>query len=437
MTFNIKNLINFFVTVTLLFKYFGIVKATDNEPISYEVFSEFKHLMMYFNEHLLEAANLNDLVVKNIKPTAVLFGSANLIRGSTTLGSKATSFEGGDDTEMAVALCKAIKNTKELTTDAEKFVKYLEIGTEFMKKVDKNWTDLNDLKTKSKTLQDELVGYLQNNSKIILPFAWYGSKPHATGLIIEKNTNDNSYNLIVVNTGAGLQYHYSQADPNNIYPWIKRLWIEFENIPESVIFSNDNWFLYMFIIMQNDNELRKIESDSGSIPAYFYESILSNFREYGKPADKNDFTKLTSEQRSGSCTLSSMMASYLYYAPDEKTYHYNRVIIGHEMLESFFNNYEKTTDFKKLITDGFDLISRNLFESTASSLAHQTLEYLEKLFPDVFKHAGLLGAERSLWIKEKMHLAIQELEKQDKDQIFALKIIRKTVDLGKRIFSFN
>ena len=104
---------------------------------------------------------------------------------------------------------------------------------------------------------------------------------------------------------------------------------------------------------------------------------------------------------SGHCKLSSLMAAQLYSSENLQEFHNNRVIIGKIMLKQFFEKYENDFEFKALISDHFDLISRKLLHSTASAVGQQVLLYLEARYSESFTHAGLIGSGRSDWIKDK------------------------------------
>ena len=386
--------------------------------IGQDIYDDFKTLMMYFNEPLLTDASIRDFMIKQ-----------RLEKGA--------SFEGANSNIMAKKLAEIIA-TNDQVADVDRVAKLfgenLENGRNILKSI---VFGKNDIDKNVKALQSELLkGLEQSNSQrksVVLPFGWGGSAPHAIALIIEKNARNgkgNTFNLIVANTGDGINYHYATKDPNEVYPELRHLWIRFEKIPEDVIFSGNNWFMYPLIALNDSNMVQEIENVSSSAKHYFYGSILNNFAKY-MVIDKNE-KRLLPYQRSGSCTLSSLMAALLYSSKDLSTFYENRVIIGQKMLKEFFIKYENNVEFKKLISDSFDLISRKLMRSSSSALAHQILLYLEETFPDSFLHAGLIGAGRSKWINEKKTSAIKVI----KINTNVRDLVKASVDMGKKVEDF-
>jgi hypothetical protein len=386
-----------------------LASLAGSHPISIRCFNDLKHLMMFFNEPLLSGASVDGFTFDD--------------------GTTSASFEGAYRYDVADKIIESIKNAALISETAKEFNVWFSSGTEFGKSIPNSWSNDADMKEQAKKLQKNILEKLEQNQRIVIPFGWAGTNPHAIGLCIEKIPTSNTYNLIVINT-SGSSYHRYLPDPNNVYPHLARLWIEFKNIPHSELFSDNYWFMYPMMIFKNDGILKEMEPATGSIENYFYGSILSNFKNYLSPLDKST-KKLVPHQRSGSCTLSSMMAAYLYYAKDEVEFHKDKVIIGHYMLDRFLTKYfldaKIDESFKALITDGFDLIPRKLIRSTKSALAHQILLFLEYRFPEAFKHAGLIGAERSVWIKQKKDKAIKELKANDKTPLI---LIQATIKLA-------
>ena len=312
--------------------------ALNSDEIKIDTFNDFKTLMMYFNEPLLNDASIRDFII---------------IPGS----EKGASFEGANNYIMAKKLAEIIGADRSQSGSVDDvdnvtkiFGKNLEKGRRVMETM--ALSGKVNIKNNAKNLQIELLKRLEESNSekktTVLPFGWGGSAPHSIALIIEKNDiKANTFNLIVVNAGDGLEYHYARKDPNEVYPELNHLWIRFENIPKKEIFSDNNWFMYSLISLRDRDLIKDIESVSGSAKDYFYGTILNNFANY-IIIDKNE-TRLLPSQRSGSCSLSSLTAALLYSTKDLSTFHKNRVIIGHKMLNQFFINYECDSGIKKLI----------------------------------------------------------------------------------------
>ena len=372
-----------------------------SNQINSSFFDEFKITMMYFNDALLSNAKLRGYHVSN---------------------HESSNFEGAPILSVALKLVEHARSLSEMSD----YIKYLNYGISIMEKIPYNFGEVM-------LWLDFFHNALNNVERIILPIVWMGKAPHAINIIIEKiiidNTGNNFYNLVVVNSGDGLQYHTSRADPKEIYPQLKRLWIEFVDIPESELFdAKDPWFFKLLIHLSDSDVVENVEETSGPIVDYFYSSLLYNFKKYVKSPQEYDNHKLYHDQKSGSCALSSLMASYLFVAQDEVTFYRNKVILGQKILEEFLDKYGKNTDFIKLITDGFDLISRNLIKATSSALAYQILAYLEVKYSE-FENSSLLGKGLADWLGEKKLNAMEILE----NDVEMIDLMRKGVDLSLRI----
>lgn len=94
------------------------------------------------------------------------------------------------------------------------------------------------------------------------------------------------------------------------------------------------------------------------------------------------------------------MACLLYLSENELNYRRDRVLIGHEMMKIFLNQYETDLGFLKLVKEGYEQISRKLFRKTSSSLAQQFFLYLEQKYPEIFMGAGLMEKGRLNWTKD-------------------------------------
>ena len=185
----------------------------------------------------------------------------------------------------------------------------------------------------------------KNKNTIIIPTRWVG---HATALVIKKSENGGGlYDLAFINTGHGLRHHHHQPDPNEVYPHLSRLWLEFKDVPKDLIFDPETaWFFYaLYSISDRKSAGRLIDSlkDKGSsLPSYMYGTVLANFKDYlVEPKYWSDFeVKLFPEQQSGSCTMSSLIGTLLYYSESMEDFHWYRLKIGHVLLENFLKRLE-------------------------------------------------------------------------------------------------
>lgn len=335
---------------------------------------------MYFRDAVLKDTAVNELYFRDSS-------SGKIFKGD--------SFEGALSIAMAEKLLSVLGRS-EGDSDISQFGRDLERGVRVMKSFKSlDYMSINDLfnvnDEEIKARQDFLASQLSDiKSKVILPISWTGSAPHSVVLVLE-NTGE-KYNLTVINTGDGLDYHQKFADPAHTHPCLARFWIEFKDIDRRVLFSNSCWFLRSLLLLDHFEFMMKLEAKLGkSAPLYFYGSLLSNFKDYLSLSNINSRDKLLPPQRSGSCTISSLMAALHFYSKDDLSYHYHRIKIGHNLLEKFLNNYENDQDFKRLISDGFDSVSRKLFASIPSALAQHLLSYLERLHPGIFTDEGKLS----------------------------------------------
>lgn len=273
--------------------------GTQIDPIPKETFDDFKTLMMYFNEPFLSGVSIKELFFYDMK-------SNSLFRSNV--------FESSFSSIMAKALTKTIlSGLDKFTTETADFEVYLNSGVAVMNMINSTYdvTKMFPASSQFERIQAYIISAIEMDGKIVIPSGWSGFGPHAIGLIFEKGgvvsgTGEEAVNLIVVNSGDGLQFHYRSSDPNGHYPFLARLWIEFKGIPVSEIFSDDCWFVRALAALKSSELMRKIEAVSGSGPQYFYGSILANLRKYLVVPDPADRDKLAPPQRSGSCSLSSL-----------------------------------------------------------------------------------------------------------------------------------
>jgi gas vesicle protein len=290
----------------------------------------------------------------------------------------------------------------------------------------------SDLRKQSQKIQQQLVNSINKNNGIVLPSGWKG---HAIVLMIKPGNQVRTYDFTVVNTGDGIGYHHHVSDPNGIYPLLSRVWVEFKGIPEKELFSLDAWFVQGLIALNScnfvDKVINAIDKKDESLSIYYYTSFLANFTDYLVSVDKGKDIQIPM-QRSGSCTVSSIMGALLYESKDKNTFHLYRGKIGNVLLNEIFKAAEKNTEFIRVTTDGFDVNGRSFLKGLISSMAHNVLEYLETGMPKEFKHAGLIGSGRSSWLYENKMESISAL-KRNKE---ALKLISETIKTSNIIIKF-
>jgi hypothetical protein len=288
------------------------------------------------------------------------------------------------------------------------------------------------IQEKAKQLQMEVVNSLTKMEYLVVPFSWIG---HAICLTLRLNPKDKTVDLSIHNTGEGLNFHHFSPDPDGVYPFLNRTWISFKGIPMDTIFSDNPWFFIGLIGFKSFLSDKIMATRKNTIANYFYGSFLANFKDYLVPVDPSDDTTSSMHipmQRSGSCTISSILAALLYHSGSAPMFHTYRMKIGHELIKALLANGQTDLDFKRAICDGFEGHYRSFFRGLSSNLAHQTLQYLESVLPTEFKGSSLLGPERSAWIYEKRAVAIRAL-KMRKDVTLS---IQTSIRLSAEIFKF-
>lgn len=374
-------------------------------------------------------------VLRDLK-VCLMYFSDPFLNGAVINGTK---MEGDFCTNIATNVVEAI-DALEISdphlkglNDLKLFKDNLFHGVEIAQNIiaSKNITSAFQMETKAKEIQDYLLELIKKNSSIIIPSGWIG---HAIVLYISWDKTLNTYNLAVINTGDGINFHNHTADPDDIYPLLSQVWVKFENIPHDLIFDDNAWFFQGLISLQNKSFVDDIKAVVGESPStYFYGSFLANFKDYLVAPDAfSNSEKMIPMQRSGSCTVSSIIAALLYHSKSAKIYHLHRIRIGHVLLQTLMLTYSDSLEFSKILTDGFQIVGRNFFKGLTSSMAQQIFQYLEAVFPKEFKHAGLIGAKRSKWLIESKRIAIEAL-KNDKE---VLKNVQTTIHISSQILDF-
>ena len=109
---------------------------------------------------------------------------------------------------------------------------------------------------------------------------------------------------------------FAEQDPNGIYPSVTKLWVDFYNIEEADLFDEKAWFIEALQRILDPDYTKKI----ASLPTYFYGTILANLRKYLQSNPSNDRNLMIVTQRSGTCTMSSILAALLHHVKDRKLY---------------------------------------------------------------------------------------------------------------------
>lgn len=363
----------------------------------------------------------------------------------TNLKVHGQAMEGCKGTKMAKYICKHIRNGAQyINSDLLDFGEQLEKGIRIAKMIEESSMSDSKLLIVSAAAKEIQTDLLENildvvGSKIILPFSWKGPGPHALALQLER-TAENTFKLVVFNSGDGVNYHYSKPcqffaenDWRRVYPTTYQLWLEFENIPLEELFDDTAWFFSGFIHMLSrtkmDNAARVNYSGKKSVASYFYGSFLVNLIDYLKNTNEEyDAQTLVPAQRSGSCRMSSLLAALHYTSGSLKNYYKNRILLGYSILRDFLDNHVQGEIMQSIISDGSETVGRNLFKKLASTMALHLVQYLEEAHPK-FRNSNLLGVGRRMWVEIEKNDALEVL-KADKE---SLELIRTTNEYCKRI----
>ena len=208
-------------------------------------------------------------------------------------------------------------------------------------------------------------------------------------------------------TQDGVENHYEEQDPNGIYLTITKLWIDFYNMGGWFIrwegFGSLKHCSVSWIPFTKKDNLRQnilLWNDSGP-----------NLREYlyiGRQYDSN--SRFIYMQRSGTCTMSSILAAMLHHVKCRKLYFLYRLAMGQQILSISWKNasvrkYELFTICWAMDTN-FSV--GKYFSSIPSGLANFTAQYLEKFIPMSLKLEILIGRGHSIGFKQKQ-AAIESL----------------------------
>lgn len=378
---------------------------------SKKVLRDLKLVLMFYSDAFVSGSRINDF---SLDAEDRVFVANNII-------SAIKSIE--ESTPYLVEIKNLTKFKERLATGVE-ITNQISSNEAKCTLVDGNDNGLND----DITTQNMLIKKLETESKIIIPSGW---ADHAVVLQLELNKKDQTIDLVVINTGDGVNFHNHQPDPDGVYPVLTQVWIKFKDIPINFLFDESAWFLKGLKYILKRSFVDKVKTTlNGSFSTYFYESFLANLDKYLVAPEKS-INKMVPMQRSGSCTLSSIMASFMYHSSTPAIYHLHRLHIGHTLVRNLLKKYSENQEFLDILTDGFKASGRKFFFGLASSIAQQTLHYLEVNFPVEFKHAGLIGLERSKWLIERRDSAIKVLKQNES----VLNNVQATLDISTQIIT--
>jgi hypothetical protein len=390
-----------------------VSKATEAQ--SDDVSRDFKILLMYFSEAFLKGAVFDG---KRLEGDTAIAVASSLVQSIEIIEEEYPKM-----TDLG---------------DLIRFKKQLAAGIQVALDIVASECsgDVDTLRTDAILVQNKFCDALKSNDGLVMPIGWIG---HALSMVIKPGKVENTFDFAVINTGTGLQFHYHAADPNGVYPRISQIWIEFANVKAEELFSGDAWFFQGLIALKKEFFAAKLknlftEETETELPdyfsEYFYGSFLTNFKNNLVPHRAD---KLIPMQRSGSCSVSSLIGALLYCSKSEANFYLHRLKIGHSLIKLFLAKAKGDDRFKTIIKDGFETNGRNFLKVIGSSLAQKTLEYLEFALPEYFKHAGLIGSERVKWIFEKKEAANKALMEAD---AIVYETIETSAHLIKEIMDF-
>ena len=393
----------------------------------------FKALQMFFNEPYLAKLRVNNFSMEGAEMKKMSSFIIDLIK-------RKIDAKNGSNSKLLDFKCR------------------LENGIEIMKAIATASSELEFLPAiaQAKPIQDDLLEKYLNipGSSVIIPFHWNGPAPHAICIQIDRLEGD-KFDLTILNSGDGVNYHlaipcqlFPENDWRRIYPYTYRLWMEFKNIPRSEIFDSETaWFIAGLVYMQSSTFMINaalVYSDlNTSVSDYFYGSFLVNFVDYLRPALPDNsiihFQVLRPEfiksfvpaQKSGSCTMSSLLAALQYNSGDLAIYYRQRLILGFAMVEDFFERFGSSVEMVQLLADGSETIARNLFKKLSFAMALNLTKYLEEIIPK-FQNSALLGVGRSQWLEKSKIDSLAVLEQDSETQQY----ISSTVKFCKKIHCF-
>lgn len=212
---------------------------------------------------------------------------------------------------------------------------------------------------------------VKSGKEITIPSGWPGhaivinlapsqEKPYKSGAV--------GFDLRVFNLGIGSRFHQSAADPQGNFPYLVKPWINYINIPWKAV-EEVRFFVLGLMNLHDERGMSFLLGDKG--PDYFYNEFLANFAPYYKEDDKDLFVV---PQRSGSCTVSSLMARVLFAHNSIAEYMRSRVKIGLTLLANFCNTYRNNSKVVSMAQAGVEF--KKILNFTLSSLAKDALSQI-------------------------------------------------------------
>lgn len=301
--------------------------------------------------------------------------------------------EGAKFTQVAWQLSQILKQMPD-----EKFksiAEGLELGIRYKDKIlqmlsNRKAETAGSLRHKLKTFHQELLlRHLENGKEVIIPSGWNSlDDGHAIVLSLKLQSNDNTkLDVRVFNIGSGVNNHVSIADPNGVYPSLVKPWLSFEGIPYAKLTEN-HWFTLAEANLYD----RKMDQHGTPMEHFYYNDFLFEFAQY---MVHNDKALYTVAQRSGTCTMSSLMARVMYQHDNIASYSKSRVQIGLQILKWWKDKHFHSAETKKraesdhrylmilrYITSSLAKDAIGMFAPETQMTSYPTMEQIQKLIQE-------------------------------------------------------
>ena len=245
---------------------------------------------------------------------------------------------GGTELHHGSFILDALKKIKdESLTDVpdpfldafERFVNYSKIINSAMK-LNSGITEARKL---ARDIKDDIIN-LKSGQTLPLAFGYQAdNNNHAMVLSFKRNSQGN-FEIELYDSGGSHDYHNQQR---GAYKAKKNARLRFVNVPESIIFPNDDNLLLPALLLP-----RLKMQERGYKGSEICNLLLSRFANY---YDKNDALYLT-PQKDGTCSLKSLTAWMHGACKDEKSY---------KRMKHFIDMRAACASFSKLQKQGADL----------------------------------------------------------------------------------
>ena len=248
-------IVKYILYVLILFSALSLSNSKNAEDENFKDFvNNFKAVAMHFSEPFLSKAIVKDLSMEAFKSEYIVPIVSN------TMKETAERLKDDEMIEFAKALGLSYKVSRKA----------------LLLQLEDNKTFSKD----AKQLEAEILEMETGNYRAI-PMGWQGPKPHAVLMIIKKISDKEDYEMVLVNTGMGIQYHNAQSDKeNNITPLLYRVWKKFTGIPKREFTDPNHWFIQALGLLEDDKKMVQASKDGAEADKYFYETILANFKKY-------------------------------------------------------------------------------------------------------------------------------------------------------------